>query len=95
MPEGETPQEPMDSSLVEVLREGPVVQFLSTSERERDEEDLSRLEEGRVQRERDTEDVTDLEPLPSHDVKAGGGTEGLGNGSRTVLLNRCLDDRCG
>ena len=75
VPEGGTPEERRDSSLVEVMRDSPVVRFLSSGERQRDEDELRRLEEERAERERDTEEIADLDPLPSQ-----AGPEG-GNGS--------------
>jgi len=72
VPEGGTPEERRDSSLVEVMRDSPVVRFLSSSERQRDEEDLRRVEQERAERERDTEEITDLDPLPSQSSREGG-----------------------
>jgi len=65
VPEGRTPEERRESSLIEVMRDSPVVRFLSSTERERDEDGLRRLEEERAERRRDAGQITDLEPLPS------------------------------
>jgi len=76
VPEGGTPEERRDSSLVEVMRDSPVVRFLSSGERQRDEDELRRLEEERAERERDTEEIADLDPLPSQVGPEGGNGSG-------------------
>jgi hypothetical protein len=65
VPEGQTPEERRDSSLVEIMRDSPVVRFLSSAERQRDEDELRLVEEERAERERDMGEITDLDPLPS------------------------------
>ena len=65
VPEGQTPEERRDSSLVEVMRDSPVVRFLSSAERQSDENELRQVEEERVEREMDRGEITDLDPLPS------------------------------
>ena len=65
MPEVQTPEEPRDRSLVEVMRDSPVMRFLSSAERQSDEDELCRVEEERAERERDIGEITDLDPLPS------------------------------
>ena len=65
MPEGQTPEERRDSSLVEVMRDSPVVRFLSSAERQSDEDELRWVEEERAERDMDIGEITDLDPLPS------------------------------
>jgi hypothetical protein len=55
-----------ESSPADVLRTKPVMKYLSSEERQRDEEDLRRVEQERQERERH-DDVVDLDPLPTQD----------------------------
>jgi hypothetical protein len=79
-PEEARPVERRESSLDKVMRDSPVVRFLSRGERERDEQELQQVEEERAQREQDIGDVTDLEPLPSQNGDGGGKGTGRGSG---------------
>jgi len=76
VPEGGTPEERRDSSLVEIMRDSPVVRFLSSGERQRDEDNMRRVEEERAERGRDTEEIADLDPLPSQVGREGGRESG-------------------